>query len=165
MLNFPNNPELNDTHTVGDITYRWNGVAWKSVGSGAGGGCSVYQRGAAWIRSGAPIEVPSNDVISLRIPTNSVITQITVLGIAPGSPAIGSCVVDIWRQPFEDFPPTVINSICSTNKPTLSAEIGFTDSVLTGWTTSLNEGDVLIFHLESSSDFEAIYITLDLVCV
>ena len=27
-LNFPNSPSLNDTHTVGGITYTWNGSAW-----------------------------------------------------------------------------------------------------------------------------------------
>jgi len=25
---FPNNPETGDTHTIGDITWEWNGVAW-----------------------------------------------------------------------------------------------------------------------------------------
>jgi hypothetical protein len=26
--NFPNDPAINDTHTIGNITWRWNGVAW-----------------------------------------------------------------------------------------------------------------------------------------
>jgi hypothetical protein len=26
--NFPNNPSVNDLHTIADITWRWDGVAW-----------------------------------------------------------------------------------------------------------------------------------------
>lgn len=26
--NFPNNPSVNQTHSIGDITWQWNGVAW-----------------------------------------------------------------------------------------------------------------------------------------
>ena len=30
-INFPNNPNLNDTHTVGSSVWRWNGYAWVRV--------------------------------------------------------------------------------------------------------------------------------------
>ena len=26
--NFPNDPSVDDTHTIGNITWKWNGVAW-----------------------------------------------------------------------------------------------------------------------------------------
>lgn len=29
--NFPNNPSNGDTHTIGDITWEWNGVAWVAI--------------------------------------------------------------------------------------------------------------------------------------
>ena len=29
-INFPNNPTVNQTHTVGDITWTWDGTTWKS---------------------------------------------------------------------------------------------------------------------------------------
>ena len=32
-INFPNSPSINDLHTVGDITWRWTGVAWETVSS------------------------------------------------------------------------------------------------------------------------------------
>lgn len=28
MINFPSSPALNDTHTVGPVTYQWDGVKW-----------------------------------------------------------------------------------------------------------------------------------------
>ena len=30
-INFPNNPLVNDTHTDGTSTWRWNGYAWIRV--------------------------------------------------------------------------------------------------------------------------------------
>ena len=29
-INFPNNPAVNDTFTVGGTTFEWNGYSWKS---------------------------------------------------------------------------------------------------------------------------------------
>ena len=30
-INFPNNPSINDTHTVGSATWRWNGYGWQRI--------------------------------------------------------------------------------------------------------------------------------------
>ena len=32
-LNFPNSPSLNDTHSVGDRTWKWNGTGWQLLNS------------------------------------------------------------------------------------------------------------------------------------
>lgn len=32
-IDFPNAPSVNDTHTVGDRTWKWNGSQWKVVRS------------------------------------------------------------------------------------------------------------------------------------
>jgi hypothetical protein len=32
-IDFPNSPSVNDTHTVGDRTWKWNGSQWKVVRS------------------------------------------------------------------------------------------------------------------------------------
>jgi hypothetical protein len=31
-INFPDSPTINDVHTVGDISWKWTGVAWETVG-------------------------------------------------------------------------------------------------------------------------------------
>ena len=36
-IDFPNSPSVNDTHTVGDLTWRWDGTVWNSVRSVAQG--------------------------------------------------------------------------------------------------------------------------------
>lgn len=30
-LNFPSNPQVNDTYTVGDRTWKWTGTSWVVV--------------------------------------------------------------------------------------------------------------------------------------
>jgi hypothetical protein len=32
-IDFPDNPEIDDIFTVGDITWKWSGFAWKSQGT------------------------------------------------------------------------------------------------------------------------------------
>jgi hypothetical protein len=32
-INFPDTPQVNDTFTVGVITWKWDGVTWKSQGT------------------------------------------------------------------------------------------------------------------------------------
>jgi len=34
-INFPNSPLVNDTHTVGDTTWTWDGTSWNANSSGA----------------------------------------------------------------------------------------------------------------------------------
>ncbi len=32
-IDFPNNPQINDLFTVGDITWKWDGTVWRSQGT------------------------------------------------------------------------------------------------------------------------------------
>ena len=43
-INFPNNPVLDARHTVGNVTWRWDGATWQSSAQGGqqgGGGATV----------------------------------------------------------------------------------------------------------------------------
>lgn len=37
-INFPNSPAVNETFTVGDVTWTWDGTSWVAKGGGSGGG-------------------------------------------------------------------------------------------------------------------------------
>lgn len=63
----------------------------------------------------------------------------------------GSAVVDVWKDVFANYPPTVADTITASAKPTLSAATTAQDGTLTGWTTSIAAGDVLVAYLESVS--------------
>lgn len=78
----------------------------------------------------------------------------TILGVTlatQGGP--GSCVVDIWKTSFGSFPPTVANTICASDLPTISGGSTYNDTALTGWTTSYSAGDWIAFSLKSTSVF------------
>lgn len=119
------------------------------------GGAAPSTRGATFV-SGSALSVPVNDV-PVRIPIACTITKVTVLTLG----GTGSCVVDIWKDTYAAYPPVVADSICAAAKPTISSGIKYEDSTLTGWTTAVAAGDVLMFHLESTSTFTVIAISLE----
>jgi hypothetical protein len=72
----------------------------------------------------------------------------------------GSCVVDVWKVPLASVPATSANSIAASDLPTLSNQIEETDNTLTGWTTTINAGDVIYFHLNSATTVTQLSINL-----
>jgi hypothetical protein len=107
-------------------------------------------RGATWVRSGLAIAVPVNKV-SIYFPTAATINGVVVLTQG----GTGSCVVNIKKAAYASYPPT--SSICASAKPTISSAIKYLDTTLTGWTTAISAGDVLLFELESSSTFTVVH--------
>ena len=61
----------------------------------------------------------------------------------------GNVVVDIWKDTYANYPPTVADTITAAAKPTLSAANKSQDTTLTGWTTALTAGDILYFNVDS----------------
>lgn len=63
----------------------------------------------------------------------------------------GSAVVDVWKDIFANFPPTVADTITAAAKPTLTAQDHSDDTTLTGWTTAVAAGSVLGFKVDSAA--------------
>ena len=61
----------------------------------------------------------------------------------------GSIVVDIWKDTLTNYPPTVADTITASAKPTISSATYSEDTTLTGWTTTINADDVLLFNVDS----------------
>jgi hypothetical protein len=134
--------------TVGSTTEQIT-TAWITrVGVTA---APTIPRGATWVRGSGAIVVPTFD-IPVRCPVKGVIVGVSVLTEG----GTGSCVIDIWKDTYANFPPTSGDSICGSNKPTIVTGSKYEDTVLTGWTTTVNAGDVLRFHLDSSTTFKMI---------
>lgn len=55
--------------------------------------------------------------------------------------------VEIWKDVYANYPPTVADKITASAPPSLSAVDHDTSSTLTGWTTSVTAGDVLRFKI------------------
>ena len=72
----------------------------------------------------------------------------------------GSIVIDIWKDTYANYPPTVADSICASAKPTLSSAIKAEDTTLTGWTKTVAAGDVLYFNVDSCSTITKVSLIL-----
>jgi len=81
----------------------------------------------------------------LSIPITGTITKVRLL-TNNGS---GSLVIDIWKDTFANFPPTVADTITASAKPTVSTDDNYEDSTLTGWTTAVVAGECLGYNVDS----------------
>lgn len=115
----------------------------------------LHVRGGSWVRSVNAISTPVNDV-PIYIPRNSQLISAHV--VTQGG--TGSCNIDVWKSSFADYPATSGNSITGGNNLVITSGTTTQNLTLTGWTTSINAGDVIIFHLNSSSTFTAIFVSL-----
>lgn len=62
---------------------------------------------------------------------------------------IGSIVLDIWKDSFANFPPTVAATITASAKPTLSSAQTAENTTLVGWIRHFIKGDWLRFNIDS----------------
>lgn len=86
----------------------------------------------------------------------------TITGWTILADRVGSCVIDIWREPYSAYPPTVADTITGSAKPTLTSANKATSTTLTGWTTALNAGDTLIWNVDSATTVQQILIELSI---
>lgn len=102
-----------------------------------------------------PGVVPGADV---EVPYNCQIVGVRLL-----STISGSIVIDVWKDSYANFPPTIADKITASAPPTLSAAAKSQDLTLTGWSKNLAEGDILRFNVNSVSTVQAVTLVLDLV--
>lgn len=63
----------------------------------------------------------------------------------------GTITVDIWKDTYANFPPTVADTITGTDKPRITVSGNKNQSsALTGWTTTITAGDILAYNVEAT---------------
>lgn len=80
----------------------------------------------------------------LSIDFAGTINQVTML-----ADVSGSIVVDIWKDTYANFPPTVADTITAAAKPTITTATKSQDTTLTGWIKTIVAGNVLRFNVDS----------------
>jgi hypothetical protein len=75
----------------------------------------------------------------------------------------GSIVLDLWKDTYANFPPTVADTITAAAKPTISVATKSQDSTLTGWTKAWAEGDIIRVNVDSVATIQRVTCALDLV--
>jgi hypothetical protein len=102
----------------------------------------VFGTGAAVITAGA--------ITFLSCPYSGTILSARLLAVDSAVTA-GSIVIDVWKDTYANFPPTVGDTITASAKPTLSSATKSEDTTLTGWSTGVTAGDVFGFKVDSAS--------------
>lgn len=87
----------------------------------------------------------------------------TIEGYSLTADAVGSIVIDLWKDTYANYPPVVADTITAAAKPTLSAALKSTDLTLTGWTTAIARGDTIKAHVDSAGTVKAVTLTLFIV--
>lgn len=90
-------------------------------------------------------------------PISGTISNVTLL-----ADVSGSAVIDVWKTPIANFPPTVSNTITASAKPTLTNARTYQNSTLTGWTKAVSIGDCFEFNVDSVSSIKKLYISLEI---
>lgn len=72
----------------------------------------------------------------------------------------GNIVIDIWKDIAANFPPTVLDSIAGSEKPTLAGQNYNSDTNLTTWSKSVTGGDVIRFNVDSVSTITRANLTI-----
>jgi len=105
---------------------------------------------------GSRLGVPETGVVgSARIPYRIKITGYSML-----ANQVGSAILDILKDSYDNYPPTSGDTICGGNYPTLlSAQKGI-QSNLTGWTLIIEAGEILYFVLSSVTTIQQLEFTL-----
>jgi hypothetical protein len=73
----------------------------------------------------------------------------------------GSIVVDLWKDTYDNYPPTIADTITGTEKPTLISSAKNQDLTLTSWTTSVVAGDIIAFYVNSASTLTRVNLTIN----
>jgi hypothetical protein len=97
---------------------------------------------------------------ALPIPTACTITGWTVLSIDASPATSGSIVIDVWKDTYANFPPTVGDTITAAAKPTITTATKATGAP-TGWTTAVAADDILAFNVDSCTSLIKVCLQLE----
>jgi len=112
-------------------------------------------REITFIIDGGGSAITTGEKGHLRVPFKCEIQKVTLL-----ADQSGSIKIDIWKDTYENFPPTDADSICGGNEPEISAGTKNKDGTLTDWTKTIDANDILSFNVDSCSTIERVTISL-----
>lgn len=94
----------------------------------------------------------------LEVPFDCFVTGWTITAQDGNS---GAIVVDVWRDTYANFPPTVADTIAGSEKPTITATGNKgQDLSLSTWTQALTKGDWLSFNVDSVTTLTRVTVSL-----
>ena len=104
---------------------------------------------------GGASDISTGIKADLIIPYNMTINSWSII-----SQQTGDIVIDVWKNTYINYPPTGVDSITGTEKPTLSSQNKNQDLSLSTWTTTISEGDIVRFNVDSCSGVQKAVVSI-----
>ena len=120
------------------------GQALVSAGSTSAPTWTTQYVSAGYVIDGGGLPINPGIKGDITIPFGCAIIEWTLL-----ADVAGSIVVDIWKDTYANYPPTVLDTITGSALPTITAANKGQSSTLTGWTANIAAGDTLRFNVNS----------------
>ena len=87
----------------------------------------------------------------------------TIIGWRIVGDVSGSCVFDIWKDIFANYPPTVADTITAAAKPTVTTAFAAQSTAVGTWNTTVTAGDVFGWNLDSITSFTWLLLEIDIL--
>lgn len=127
-----------------------------NIGSGSGGGGVV---GSAFVVQfvidGGGSTITTGVKGDIYFPFAATINEVELL-----ADQSGSIVLDLWKDTYANYPPTVADTITASAKPTISSATKAQDTTLTGWTTSIAAGSSLRINVDSATTITRVTLSI-----
>ncbi len=123
--------------------------------SGASESCTVIKGTFGVTIDGGGSAITTGIKGYVTVPYGMTITGWDIL-----SDASGSIVVDVWKDTYANYPPTVSDTIAGTEKPTLSTATKNQDASLSSWTTTVTAGDIIGFKVDSATTVTRVHVII-----
>ena len=154
----------NNTIITGSLTVTQGIIASQGI-TGSFSGTATFATTASYtpisrsfgiVIDGGGSAITTGTKTDAIIPFNMTISSWTLI-----ADQVGSIVIDVWKDNYSTYPPTVLDSIAGSEKPTLSSAIKNQDTNLTTWTTAITAGDIVRFNVDSASTVTKVTLTIN----
>lgn len=109
-----------------------------------------------YVFDGGGVTIAANAKGDIQVPFSCRIVAARLL-----ADQTGSIVVNIWKDTYGNFPPTVGDKITASAPPTISSSDHSEDTTLSGWTTFIAQGDTLRFNVDSVTTIARVTLILE----
>lgn len=113
----------------------YNGSSWELRGN---------DRYFGGVFDGGGSAIVADRKIYVRIPISGTISAAYIM-----ADVSGTISVEVWKDTFANFPPTVADKISASAPIALSSAQKGEDTTLTGWTKTVTAGDALCFNVSA----------------
>lgn len=158
QISLGNVPNLDTTNAINNEHTQNTDTKFDEGGANEVSASNLKYKQIEFEIDGSGQEITTGEKAWIRLPFNA-----TIIGWELTADVSGDISIDIWKDTYANFPPTVADTIIGGGtKPNLSSQQKNSSSDLTNWTASLSKGDYLKFNVDSVSTTTKIVLILKL---